>query len=131
MNNTEKTKLDKFYKWLKELTVRTRDAWLENKEADMNDWFQAEYSAYDEALSKFVELGLSPYKNIKLDLGLKYECIETSYYGDSKDEMFTKGRIYVVTEQYRIWRGLPSNDGNVRTLSCGVLTEEYFKLIES
>ena len=129
---TQKEKLAEFYKWLKETTVSRRQSWFKSEEendAEMKDILHGDYSAYDEILAKFTGMGLSPYDDIKLELGLKYECLETSYYSDSKDEMFTKGRVYVVTLQYGYLIGLPSNDGNVRTSDCGVLTTEYFKLI--
>ena len=126
---TQKEKLAEFYKWLKETTVSRRQSWFKSED-EMRYVLQADYSAFDEVLTKFTSMGLTHAEDLKLQLGLKYECLETSYYSDSKDEMFTKGRIYVVTQQYGYLIGLPSNDGNVRTLDCGVLTTEYFKLIE-
>lgn len=127
---TQKEIINEFYKWLKETTLSRRKEWFECDDKEIKYYLQSQYSAFDDVLTKFTEMGLTPYANITLELGLKYKCIETSYYSDAKEEMFTKDRIYVVTEQMGFWRGLPSNDGNVRTPSCGVLTEEYFKKID-
>lgn len=131
-NMTQKEKINEFYKWLKETMIYRRNNWFRSEEendVEMKDILKAEYLAHDEILTNFVQMQLAPYENIKLQLGLRYECLETSYYCDSRDEMFTKGRTYVVTKQNG-YEGLPSNDGFVRLYDCGVLTTEYFKPLE-
>ena len=86
--------------------------------------------AFLEELHKMIAADIKASSNaLKLEIEERYTCLQSIYYEDSKDEMFTKGNVYVVLRNFR-GLGLMSNDGIIRTERDipEEMNTEYFKL---